>query len=89
MISGKLYGREAEIDALVAAFDRVVSHGTEFVLVSVYSGIGKSSVVDEIHKVVVPHARGYHTARRTGGRCDRRRITDTGRQFTSPPMTAL
>ena len=55
LISEKLYGREAEIDALVAAFDRVVSHGTaELVLVSGYSGIGKSSVVNELHKVLVP-----------------------------------
>jgi predicted ATPase/signal transduction histidine kinase len=55
MISEKLYGREAEIDALLTAFDRVVSHGTtELVLVSGYSGIGKSSVVNELHKVLVP-----------------------------------
>src|SRR6202453_1953688 len=55
----KLYGREREIDALVAAFDRVVTHGTpELVLVSGYSGIGKSSVVNELHKVLVP-PRGF------------------------------
>ena len=50
----RLYGREAEIDALLAAFDRVVTQGTtELVLVSGYSGIGKSSVVNELHKVLV------------------------------------
>ncbi|MCA1442449.1 PAS domain S-box protein [Ensifer sp. IC4062] len=55
LISEKLYGRETEINALVAAFDRVVSQGTtELVLVSGYSGIGKSSVVNELHKVLVP-----------------------------------
>ncbi|WP_037471076.1 PAS domain S-box protein [Sinorhizobium fredii] len=55
LISERLYGREAEIDALVAAFDRVVSEGTtELVLVSGYSGIGKSSVVNELHKILVP-----------------------------------
>jgi PAS domain S-box-containing protein len=59
MIPEKLYGREGEIDALVAAFDRVVTHGTpELVLVSGYSGIGKSSVVNELHKVLVP-PRGF------------------------------
>jgi PAS domain S-box-containing protein len=55
LIPEKLYGREREVDALVAAFDRVVAHGTaELVLVSGYSGVGKSSVVNELHKVLVP-----------------------------------
>jgi len=51
----RLYGREREIDTLLAAFDRVVSTGApELVLVSGYSGIGKSSVVQELHKALVP-----------------------------------
>ena len=55
LIPEKLYGREREIDTLVAAFDRVVNHGaTELVLVSGYSGIGKSSLVNELHKQLVP-----------------------------------
>jgi predicted ATPase/transcriptional regulator with GAF, ATPase, and Fis domain len=55
LIPEKLYGREGEIDTLLAAFDRVVTHGTpELVLVSGYSGIGKSSVVNELHKMLVP-----------------------------------
>jgi predicted ATPase/signal transduction histidine kinase/GAF domain-containing protein len=55
MIPERLYGREREIETLLAAFDRVVSRGTtELVLVSGYSGIGKSSVVNELHKVLVP-----------------------------------
>jgi PAS domain S-box-containing protein len=54
MIPEKLYGREGEIAVLLAAFDRVVKHGgSELVLVSGYSGIGKSSVVNELHKVIV------------------------------------
>jgi predicted ATPase len=54
LIHEKLYGREREIDALLAAFDRVVAQGTpELVLVSGYSGVGKSSVVNELHKVLV------------------------------------
>src|SRR5260221_11421089 len=54
LIPEKLYGREREIEALLAAFDRVVANGTpELVLVSGYSGIGKSSVVNELHKVLV------------------------------------
>ena len=55
LIPEKLYGREREIDVLLAAFDRVVTHGTtELVLVSGYSGVGKSSVVNELHKALVP-----------------------------------
>src|SRR5258707_9729097 len=54
MIREKLYGREGEIATLLAAFDRVVMQGgSELVLVSGYSGIGKSSVVNELHKVIV------------------------------------
>ena len=55
LIPEKLYGREREVDALLAAFDRVVAGGKpELVLVSGYSGIGKSVVVNELHKSLVP-----------------------------------
>jgi PAS domain S-box-containing protein len=55
LIPEKLYGRAREIDTLLASFDRVVAGGRpELVLVSGYSGIGKSSVVYELHKVLVP-----------------------------------
>lgn len=51
----KLYGREVEIRELVASLDRVLQRGsTQLVLVSGYSGIGKSSVVSELHRVLVP-----------------------------------
>ena len=59
LIPEKLYGREREVGALVAAFNRVISSGApELVLVSGYSGIGKSAVVSELHKVLVPR-RGF------------------------------
>ncbi len=55
MIPERLYGRDREIDALLGAFDRVVAGGRpELVLVSGYSGIGKSAVVNELHKSLVP-----------------------------------
>jgi PAS domain S-box-containing protein len=54
LIPEKLYGREHEIDSLLASFDRIAASGTvEFVLVSGYSGIGKSSVVNELHQALV------------------------------------
>ena len=55
MIPEKLYGRAFEIATLLTAFDRIVAGGRpELVLVSGYSGIGKSAVVNELHKPLVP-----------------------------------
>ena len=55
LIPEKLYGREREIATLLASFDRIMGGGRpELVLVSGYSGIGKSSVVNELHKPLVP-----------------------------------
>ncbi|WP_210246758.1 trifunctional serine/threonine-protein kinase/ATP-binding protein/sensor histidine kinase [Bradyrhizobium sp. UNPA324] len=55
MIPERLYGRDREVDALLTAFDRIVrGGGVELVLVSGYSGIGKSAVVNELHKPLVP-----------------------------------
>ena len=57
-IPQKLYGREREIQTLMDTFERV-SHGTtEMMLVSGYSGIGKTSIVNEVHKPIVK-ARGF------------------------------
>jgi hypothetical protein len=54
MIPERLYGRQRETEALIASFNRVVTYGTpELMLVSGYSGIGKSSVVNELHRVLV------------------------------------
>ena len=55
LIPENLYGRSREVETLLAAFDRVVQTGLpELVLVSGYSGIGKSSVVNELQPVLVP-----------------------------------
>src|SRR5262245_15097546 len=55
LIPDKLYGRGREIGTLLAAFDAAVANGTpRLVLVSGYSGIGKSAVVGELHKALVP-----------------------------------
>src|SRR6266478_6601863 len=55
LIPEKLYGRAREVETLLVAFDRVVASGRpELVLVSGYSGIGKSAVVNELHKALVP-----------------------------------
>lgn len=70
LIPQKLYGREQEVKTLLAAFERVSGRGggeatlrgkSEMMLVSGYSGIGKSSLVNEVHKPIVG-ARGYFIA---------------------------
>ncbi|WP_281316879.1 ATP-binding sensor histidine kinase [Polyangium sp. y55x31] len=58
-IPQKLYGREEQIAALLRGFERVVGTGSpELVLVSGYSGIGKSALVQELYKPIV-RARGF------------------------------
>jgi predicted ATPase/signal transduction histidine kinase/GAF domain-containing protein len=57
-IPEKLYGREAEVSALLAAFDRVSQGSAELMLVAGFSGVGKTAVVNEVHKPIVKQ-RGY------------------------------
>jgi PAS domain S-box-containing protein len=62
LVSGKLYGREAEVSELIAAFVRAATIGkTELVLVSGEAGIGKSSIVGQLGKVLDP-SRGFFAA---------------------------
>lgn len=54
-IPEKLYGRDREVQNLIEVFDRVVGNATpELIVISGYSGVGKSSVVNELHRVLVP-----------------------------------
>jgi len=66
VIPEKLYGRETEVKTLLEAFERI-SHPTlnngeqgrvEIMLVAGFSGIGKTVVVNEVHKPIV-RQRGY------------------------------
>ncbi|MGB3202095.1 MAG: AAA family ATPase [Nodosilinea sp.] len=53
-IPQKLYGREPDIVQLLTVFNRVVTTGKpELILVSGYSGVGKSSLVNELQKPIV------------------------------------
>ncbi|HEX8539782.1 MAG TPA: AAA family ATPase, partial [Cystobacter sp.] len=55
----RLYGREAHVSKLLRGFERIMQGGAaELMLVHGYSGIGKSSVVRELHKPVVQR-RGF------------------------------
>jgi predicted ATPase/signal transduction histidine kinase len=58
LIPDKLYGRETEVETLLQAFERVSAGATEMMLVAGFSGIGKTAVVNEVHKPIV-RQRGY------------------------------
>ncbi|WP_044501190.1 ATP-binding sensor histidine kinase [Nostoc sp. PCC 7107] len=52
LIPEKLYGREKEVATLLTAFERVARGTTEMILVAGFSGIGKTAVVNEVHKPI-------------------------------------
>ncbi|MEM9089580.1 MAG: AAA family ATPase [Cyanobacteria bacterium P01_F01_bin.53] len=58
LIPEKLYGRESEVQTLLEAFSRVSEGASELMLVSGFSGIGKTAVINEVHKPIV-RQRGY------------------------------
>jgi predicted ATPase len=58
IIPEKLYGREEEVQTLLDAFERVSQGASELMLVAGFSGIGKTAVVNEVHKPIV-RQRGY------------------------------
>jgi len=58
IIPEKLYGREREVQSLLNGFDRVANGATEMMLVAGFSGIGKTAVINEVHKPIV-RQRGY------------------------------
>ncbi|XXX74578.1 AAA family ATPase [Sorangium sp. So ce134] len=66
-VSQKLYGRQAEVATLMSAFRDVSGRApgaggsSELLLVAGYPGVGKSSVVSEIHKPIAEEG-GYFAA---------------------------
>lgn len=64
LIPEKLYGREPEVQALLAAFERVAGTSSlppsrsELLLIAGYSGIGKTALVNEVHKPIA-RQQGY------------------------------
>ena len=78
VVPQRLYGREREIARLTEAFERVAAGGRELVLVSGYSGIGKTSLIQEIHRSL-PRRRGATPAGARRGRGRRRVAVRRGR----------
>lgn len=60
-VAHRLYGRDQETRQLLEAFDRVAAGRSELLLVGGYSGIGKTSLVNEVQKSLV-RQRGYFIA---------------------------
>ncbi|MEG4129315.1 AAA family ATPase [Microcoleus sp. Pol1B3] len=58
LIPEKLYGRKTEVSSLLATFERVRTGSAEMMLVAGFSGIGKTAVVNEVHKPIA-RQRGY------------------------------
>jgi diguanylate cyclase (GGDEF)-like protein len=58
LIPEVLYGREEEVQTLLNAFDRAAKGSTELMLVAGFSGIGKTAIINEVHKPIV-RQRGY------------------------------
>ncbi|MEB3163303.1 MAG: serine/threonine-protein kinase PknK, partial [Prochlorothrix sp.] len=58
LIPEKLYGRESEVQILLKSFERVSQGASELMLVAGFSGIGKTAVVNEVHKPITQQ-KGY------------------------------
>ncbi len=58
IIPEKLYGRDSEVQTLLDAFVRAAKGKSEMVLVEGFSGVGKTAVVNQVHKPIV-EKRGY------------------------------
>ncbi|WP_080681983.1 ATP-binding protein [Sorangium cellulosum] len=54
-IPQKLYGRDAEIAALLAAWERASRGAAELALISGHAGTGKSAVASELHRAIAGH----------------------------------
>ncbi|MGF1492296.1 MAG: AAA family ATPase [Microcoleaceae cyanobacterium] len=58
IIPEKLYGRQTQVQQLFDAFERVSNGTTEIILVAGFSGIGKTAIINEVHKPIV-YQHGY------------------------------
>ncbi len=57
-ITQRVFGREKQINKLLAAFNQTTQGSTELVLLAGFPGIGKTSIVNEIHKPII-EKRGF------------------------------
>ncbi|MFT3754909.1 MAG: AAA family ATPase [Pseudoxanthomonas sp.] len=74
-LSQKVYGRSAELETLLAALDRVRKGAAELVVLRGASGVGKSTLIDELSRVLVQQG-GLTTL----GRCE---LMTSGQPYSS------
>jgi predicted ATPase/class 3 adenylate cyclase len=60
-IPQRLYGRERETEGLLEAFARAADGGREVLLVAGFSGIGKSALIQEVHRPIAER-QGFYCA---------------------------
>lgn len=58
-ISHNLYGREQQVNQLLEAYHRISRGNKEMIFIAGYSGVGKTSLVREVHKPII-QSRGYY-----------------------------
>jgi serine/threonine protein kinase len=63
LLPQKLYGRQQELEQLLAAFEGVCAGAAAFVLISGYSGIGKTKLVQELSKSIVRQRGAFITGK--------------------------
>jgi serine/threonine protein kinase len=86
LIPEKLYGRQHEVETLLASFDRIVKSGApELLLVSGYSGIGKSAVVNELHKAAAIRSKVKYCGGLTMSNVESRMSSMSGGTKEEPP----
>ena len=54
-LSQKLYGRSAEVNTLLQYFEQITDGHPKLLSVSGYSGVGKSVLINEVHKPIAAH----------------------------------
>jgi predicted ATPase len=51
-IPSKLYGRDADLEYMLQSFDRVKKGNTEIIMIGGYSGVGKSTIVNQFEQII-------------------------------------
>ena len=51
-IPSKLYGRDADLEYMLQSFNRVKKGSTEIIMIGGYSGVGKSTIVNQFEQII-------------------------------------